>query len=223
MTEERMRILEMIEQGAITAAEGAKLINALDDGEDETPDEAPTPGELGERILFEEAADPGDQPPPAAPSAPASPAEPPFDFAKWRNWWFIPLAVGVVITGMSGLLVYAGNQGAWNWFWMSCVWVPLLFGIFVIVMAWFSRTARWLHVRVNTGEDEWPRRIAISLPLPFGLTALGLKMFGRYIPNMEGVPLDEAVMALRNSATPESPFYVEVEEPGGEHVQVYIG
>ena len=93
----------------------------------------------------------------------------------------------------------------------------------VIVTSWFSRTARWLHIRVNTGEDDWPRRIAISLPLPIRLTAWGMRVFGHYIPGIEGMPIDEAILALKDSATPETPFYVEVDEPGGERVQVYIG
>ena len=204
MTEERMRILEMIEQGAISAEEGARLIQALeeDTGED-----------------FEAQAEAFDE----APEPPPTQMDPPPDIGKWRHFWYIPLAVGVVITTISGLLVYAGVQGDWNWFWMLCVWNPLLFGLAVVVMSWFGRTARWLHVRVNTGEDEWPRRIALSFPLPIGLTALGLRLFGNRIPGVEGVRLDKALLALKDGANPETPLYIEVDETSGERVQVYIG
>jgi hypothetical protein len=213
MTDERMRILEMIEQGTITAEEGADLINALEELDLQAEEAVEADYEAFE-------------PDPTLSEKPAwedTPMEPLPDMTKWRNYWYIPLAIGVVITGISGLLVYAGNQGSWHWFWMVCVWMPLLFGIFLTVASWLSRTARWLHVRVNTGEDEWPRRIAISFPLPIGITAFGMKLFGRYIPGMENVPLDEAVMAIKDSTNPDSPLYVEVDSPDGEHVQVYIG
>ncbi len=205
MNEERMRILEMIEQGTITSQEGADLIRALEELDDESWHQDPEP----------EAAPP--------PPREGRPPDPPPDMTRWRNFWYVPLAIGVVVTGFSGLLVFAGNQGGWHWFWMVCAWTPLLLGIFVITAAWLSRTARWLHVRVNTGEDEWPRRIALSFPLPIGLTAFAMKLFGRFIPGMDQVPLEEAMMAIKEGTNPESPVYIEVDEPGGEHVQVYIG
>jgi hypothetical protein len=39
---------------------------------------------------------------------------------------------------------------------------------------------------------------------------------------MEGVNPDEMILAL-NHVTPDKPFYVEVNEEGGERVEVYIG
>ena len=42
-TEERMRILMMIQEGKISAAEGARLIEALDDLSEPTPPTAPSP------------------------------------------------------------------------------------------------------------------------------------------------------------------------------------
>lgn len=41
-TEERMRILMMIQEGKITAAEGARLIEALDDLKEPTPPQPPS-------------------------------------------------------------------------------------------------------------------------------------------------------------------------------------
>ena len=42
-TEERMRILMMIQEGKISAAEGARLIEALDDLSEPTPPQPPRP------------------------------------------------------------------------------------------------------------------------------------------------------------------------------------
>lgn len=43
-TEERMRILMMIQEGKISAAEGARLIEALDELNEPTPPSPPSPG-----------------------------------------------------------------------------------------------------------------------------------------------------------------------------------
>jgi hypothetical protein len=45
-TEERMRILMMIREGKISAAEGARLIEALDDISEPTSPHPPTPGSV---------------------------------------------------------------------------------------------------------------------------------------------------------------------------------
>ena len=253
MMEERMRILEMIEQGVITAEQGAQLIAALESQVEETrspPSEAealagdagsdqPDDFESTETTRVDETNPPtGAHPearfanippnqteplPEVDPKSKAT-AEPPPDLRKWRSWWVYPLGIGSGITILSGLLIYQGNQAGWHWFWMVSIWVPLLLGIALITFAWATRSARWLHVRVQTGQDEWPRRIAISFPLPIRLSAWGLRHFGHFIPGMENTALDEIILALGDSATPESPLYIEVDEgEGNERVQVYIG
>ncbi len=45
-TEERMRILMMIQEGKISAAEGARLIEALDEISEPTPPTPPVPGSV---------------------------------------------------------------------------------------------------------------------------------------------------------------------------------
>ena len=229
MSEERMRILEMVAEGTITAEQAAQLIHALDESGSEDEAEyseavAETVEEVYETVFDAE---------PEADTFSTSPEEETSGmdtedmagFRKYRRFWYIPLAIGVVITAISGLLVYAGNQAAWHWFWMTCVWVPLLMGISIVVFAAMSRTAHWLHVRVDTGEDEWPRKIKISLPLPLGMTAMFLRIFGKRIPGISDVPipLDEAVSALRGSVSRDDPFYVQVDEADGTKVEVYIG
>lgn len=241
MSEERMRILEMIAQGTITAEQGAQLIRALDEAEslpaesepaDAGPEDSFAPESLEASADFVELFDEtetsaGDAPsaPPPAPEATGSSFNPSPALRRWKQFWFIPLGIGAVITMLSGLLLFAGIRGDWNWFWMSCVWLPLLLGIFVIMLSWMSRTARWLHVRVNTGQEEWPRRIAISLPLPLRFTAFILRVFGRFIPGLDDVPIpvDEAVLALEKSLSPDDPLYVNVQDAGGERVEIYIG
>jgi len=223
---ERLQILEMIESGVISAAEGVRLLNALQ-------------GRAGEG--FAPALDASVEA--NAPKEPAQPAEPevveeapssgtksssaPANFApgikKWRSWWWLPLSIGIGITVISGLLMFLAYQRSGFGFWFACLWFPLLFGVIVISLAAASRTARWLHVRVHQEPGEWPQTIAISLPIPIRFTAWILRIFRPHIPNMDKTSLDEVILALEKTS-PEQPFYVEVDEgENGEKVEVYIG
>lgn len=240
--EERMRILEMIEQGIISTAQGAELLRAIemddeeaDADEDGVWEESPTP----EAFPLPDP-EPFAYPSPSARKPTPEPAratEPPrvtptlvdplpSRFARWRNWWYYPLAIGILVTVFSGWLIFLGTQNAWAGFWMACIWMPLLFGIFVITLSWYSHRSLWMHVRVNTGQDEWPRRVAISMPLPLEFGAWVMRTFKNRIPgipNMDDVPLDEIITAIRHGVKPEAPIYVQVEEAGAEKVEVYIG
>ncbi len=143
------------------------------------------------------------------------------DLLKWRSWWFIPFwaGAGVAVLG-GGLMLLAWLVSGFS-FWFACAWFPFLLGLAVLAFAWASRSMRWLHVRITQKDGDWPRQIAISLPLPVRFAATLLRIFGSRIPHMPDVNLDQMIIALEN-VTPEAPFYVEVDEEG-EHVEVFIG
>jgi len=230
MNEERMKILDMIERGVITAEEGSELLLVLETNfeleEDLAEDESSGEFSLPELDYNSSTPLPPKEesaPPPRSESTQAFSPK----FSHWRNWWYYPLAFGVVVTVFSGWLLYVGSQNSWAGFWMACIWLPLLLGIFVITLAWLSHRSLWVHVRVNTGQDEWPRRIAISLPLPLQLGAWFMKIAQDRIPgvpNIKDVPLDEIITAVKNGVKPDEPIFVEVDNgPGQERVEVYIG
>lgn len=232
-----MRILEMIEQGVISSSQGAELIRALEVTEDETeewdddPEPLPDPMAVAtpEGVSYTSptpapAPEPEASKPPRVTPSLVNPL--PSRFARWRNWWYYPLAFGILVTVLSGWMIFLGTQREWAGFWMACIWLPLLFGLFVIVLSWYSHRSLWMHVRVNTGQEEWPRRIAISLPLPLEFGAWVIRTFKHKIPgipNLDDVPLDEIITAVRQGVKPEAPIYVQVEEAGAERVEVYIG
>lgn len=222
---ERLQILEMIEKGVISAEEGIRLLNSLLGEAIESPSAqlsgaTSTPGGASqapaEAEVIEETA-----PPEAVKSAA------PFDYdagiQKWRRWWWVPLTVGIVITVASGVLMYLAYQSSGFGFWFACLWFPLLLGVIIISLAAASRTARWLHVRVHQEAGEWPRTIAISLPLPIRFVAWILRIFRPHIPHLDETSLDEVILAL-DKTSPDQPFYVKVDESdSGEKVEVYIG
>jgi hypothetical protein len=202
---ERMRVLQMIEDGAITAEEGMRLLNALAGKQSEGESQSPPPAE----------------PPRPAPFAP--PPNPKVE--SWKRWWVWPMAVGIGVTFFGALLMYWAYSAVGGLsFWFFCASPPFVFGVLLMALAAASRTAKWIHIRVNTGQDEWPRRISISLPLPIGLTAWLLRIFRDRLPQFKDTAVDELILALGEGTSAENPLYVEVNEgEEGEKVQVYIG
>lgn len=251
LDEERLQILDMIASGKISAQQGVELLRALDDkagpagelvaGENQPPTqpellEEATPTMLVQPVVESVAVPSASEQAAAAsqssdPDAEASsdvfeslPETPSFDprAKKWQGWWRIPLWIGVIATILTGLLMYSIFRASGFGFWFACSWFPFLISVGIVALAWASRSAHWIHIRVHQRPGERPQNIAISFPVPLSLTAWFLRTFRSKIPNMEGVNPDEMVLAL-NHVTPDKPFYVEVNEENGEHVEVYIG
>ncbi|MEK7328173.1 MAG: hypothetical protein AAB217_23260, partial [Chloroflexota bacterium] len=110
-------------------------------------------------------------------------------------------------------------------FWLVLASPPFVLGVVIMALAWASRTAKWLHIRIKTGEkSDGPRRISISFPLPIGPAAWLLRMVSPFIPKLRDTGVDELITALSETTSPEAPLFVDVNEgEGGERVQVYIG
>lgn len=256
-SDERRRILDLLDNGTITAEQAIQLLATVED--DDEPEEVAPASQNAESAdqamilesrvtsvpIAEQAVapvvlpDPVPVPTPVAAEqaeneipTPEDPPEPqpgrvdsPFDpgQAGWRAWWQWPFWIGIGVTVFAAGLMYLAYQGSGFGFWFACTWFPFLFGVAVMALAWASRTARWVHVRVQQKPGQKPERIAISLPIPLRLTAWALQTFGGQIPGMKNMNAAEMVMALRN-VTPETPFYVQVDEgDDGEKVEVYIG
>ena len=225
---ERTKILDMIEGGIITAEEGLRLLQVLDDSAAEStsavesasaaePRSTSGEGPESEAARGWDAAEVIDHAPPPAPPDPA-------EIRKWKRWWVVPLWIGAGITVIGGLLMYWAFSASGFGFWFACAWFPFLLGVAVLALAWGSRTSPWLHVRVHQKPGEKPEKIAISFPIPIRLTAWGLRTFGHHLPNMDATGLDEIILALGDTADAATPFFVDVDEgEGGERVQVFIG
>lgn len=263
----RLRVLEMIDEGVISAEEGLRLLQAFsaadtaaDKVDQSTADadtlagtavlplgetEIPLPGgattsspqpanaeaaratasQPGVAEVVEVAKPPLEEPAPAsAPAASASPAALPADARKWQRWWMIPVWIGVAITVFGGLFMYLAMRSSGIGFWFVCASLPFILGLLVIVLAWGSRNAPWLHLRVQQPPGEKPEKIAFSMPLPVRPAAWFLRTFGRWIPTLKEHNLDEVILAVGDKTSPDNPLYIVVdEEETGEKVEIYIG
>jgi len=239
---ERLRILGMIENGELSPDEGARLLSGLTDEpsppEDLSEQDAMQVLEKVERgeLKPEQAADllrasAGNESHPAPKGdaveitahAPHPHAEMP-KLGRWRDWWMIPLWVGVAITLLSSYGMYAISQSSGTGFWFYVGLLFLLFGVGLTALAFASRDAPWLHVRVKQSPGEKPERISISFPIPIGLSTWFLRNFGHHIEGLNQTAVDEIILALENNLNSDQPLYIEVDESeNGEQVQVFIG
>lgn len=145
-------------------------------------------------------------------------AEPPQVPHRWRAWWLIPFSIGLGLTAAG-----AGVATLGGWWWLCAGWL-LLIGITLLTLAAATSRSPWVHVRVDTGQESWPRRIAISLPLPIRFTAWVLRVFGPRVKGLDQTAIDELLLALDEGVFSEGPIFVEVnEDTAGEKVQVYLG
>lgn len=211
---ERQQILKMIEDGKITAEEGLKLMQALGEEpeEDESMPELPTGAEIPSFIT-----EPGGE------AEEEKKSDPEFDrkLNRFRSLWTIPLWIGVAVTVAGAYWMYAAMQVSGFGFWFYFSWLPFLLGVLVMALAFSSRTSRWIYVNVKQKPGQTPQRIVIAFPL--SLVSWLMTFAKGKIPERERGATDDVMRAIFESTKSTEPLMVDVNEDGGEHVQVYIG
>jgi len=77
--------------------------------------------------------------------------------------------------------------------------------------------ARWLRVRVS---DMDTGKVTVNVSLPIGLVDVGLRMGARFVPDMEGMEIEELAEALRQGLTGK--IVDVIDEEDGNRVEVYV-
>ncbi len=115
-------------------------------------------------------------------------------------------------------LVYAADATPG---WRVCGWLPMIVGLLVALLAWWSRTARWLHLRIS---EQGKPKMMLSFPLPLTLASWVVRIIQPFVPKLKETAVDDLIIALRDSTSRGEPFFLDVEDDEeGEHVQVYWG
>lgn len=205
-SEERKKILQMVEEGKISAEQAASLMHALEEdaaeAEVEVVEMGTTSGEeRSDAPEFEEVK------------------------ARARRFAMIPLWIGVLITVFSAWGVYSIQQNAGMNFWFFCLLFPLLLGVLLIVLGASGQSSKWLYVNVDRrNAQDWPRNITLGFPLPLGLAAWFLRNFGHNIRGMKNTSVDEIIQILDATGKSGAPLIINASDnEDGERVQVYIG
>lgn len=200
MPESMREILKKVERGELTPEQAEEYLRG------ETP-----PKEMP--------ASPEEDIPPAAGEVLESPAEADARLNRWRLWWLIPLGIGgfILIVGIALItLGYAASSP----FWFVCGFFPLFLGLLVVLLAIWSRGARWFHLRVR---EKGKMQVALSFPVPILLGKWFFTFFGGVIPGLRDQPgvaesMPEMLDAVGKS---REPLIVEVND-GDTEVRVYL-
>ena len=201
MSEEaRQQVLQMVQNGKLTAEQAQELLQALEPAAAEP-----------ETVLTGEVIPPDDTP----------------DMDRLRRFWqypfFIALAVFVLI-GLGLRSLYQSSAGAIT-FWFVCLLSLFILTFLLTMIAFMSRRSPWLHVRV---KEKGGRKIAISLPLPLRLTQWGIQIARGFVPAKEQVNLEIAAEFLQSAqddlkSAGANPLMIDVDDDDGDQVQVFIG
>lgn len=215
MNPEALDILNKVKSGEITSEEAAQLLQQLDErqsaaaGLEATASAQPESASSLASAPLQSAG--GFETPPEVDELP--------DLGWWKKAWLIPLGVGTVILVLAAIMM-GWSYSAKNFFWFYCSWLPMVLGLLVLFLGWWSQQARWVHIRVKEAGDK---RVTISVPLPFGLAGWLLRIFGRFIPSkMDPRVLENLPEMLDAIAKEKGPTTIEVDEKDGSRVRVYI-
>ena len=77
--------------------------------------------------------------------------------------------------------------------------------------------AKWLRIRVS---DVDTGKTTVNVNLPIGLVDVGLRMGARFVPDLEGIELEELSEALRQGLTGK--IIDIVDEDDGQRVEIYF-
>ncbi|MEP6895158.1 MAG: hypothetical protein ABI986_06080 [Chloroflexota bacterium] len=211
-SEERKKILQMVEDGKISAEDAAKLMHTLEDDDDLENEAAEAEVEVIESR-------PG--------SGYERAAAPEFDEIKVRARRFslIPLWIGVLITVFSAWAIYSIQRNAGVNFWFYFMTLPLMFGVLLIALGAGGHASRWIYVDVDRRDaepDGGPKRITLGFPIPLGFVAWFFDKFGHNINGMDNGKVNGIVQMLRATKESGEPLMVDVNDDDAR-VQVFIG
>lgn len=203
--ENKLEILKKVQDGTLTVEEGADLIGILDRAK--TNEQQQSAGQI----------------PPVEPVDVVTP-EPPRVSSCWKAAWSMILLGGAVLTAFSAYWMYQGYEKAglgWG-FWLS--WIPFMIGLLLIIFGWILMESPWLHVRVQSHEDNKPKKIAFSMPLPLQLATWVFRHFGSYMPReVQEKGVEDMLKEVEVSLKRGDPFQVEVEDnDDGDKVYINI-
>jgi hypothetical protein len=215
-SEERKKILQMVEEGKISAEGAAGLMRVLDDDAEPDTNHADESVEAEVEVIQIHAG-----------SGYERTEAPEFDRIKERARRFslVPLWVGILITVFSAWAIYTIQQNAGVNFWFYCMILPLLLGVLLIALGAGGRTSRWIYIDVNRRDakpGDGPKHITLGFPIPLGLVAWFFENFGHNFTGVSKGRVDGIIQMMNATRDSKEPLMINVDDDNA-HVQVYIG
>ncbi len=192
MSDDRRAILNMVESGQISTEQALMLLDALNQTE---PTDSVETAQLSTRRV---------------------------DVPKPGNWWVFPTAGGAVVMAIGAPLVALGITGQQALFLVLCCgWLPFLLGLAILTIGVWSRSARWLYLRIENA-DRSKRTIAFGFPLPLTVSAWVMRIIRPFVSQIQDLPIEEMILAVRDGDG--EPIFIEVQDDDDdEYVMIFIG
>ncbi len=197
-------VLQQLQAGQLSAEEANVLLAAQEGGD---PGAAAAEGEepvTGEVML---------------------PHAPP-DMERLRRFWQVPFVIGLGSLVLSGLWMSAsyGSPGFLGTLSFICGWSVFMLAVLTVGVAFWSRSARWVHLRVAEKDGH---HFAISLPAPLGLLTWGVQVARPFVKGETAQQMEAAAAFIqamqKEMEQPDSePLFIDVNDEG-DQVQVYFG
>ncbi len=204
--ETKLEILKKVENGTLTIEEGADLLGIIEKSHEQ---QEPSTESQKPEILD------------AQPSK--KPKSKPDATGCMKAFLSLVVVIGAILTAFSVYWVYQGyKQAGLGWgFWLS--WIPLLIGIFIIILGWALMESPWIHIVVHLKDSGKQADLDVSAPIPFNLAKWAVKSFRNFMPekyrdiDFAGV-IDQAEESVKNG----EPYEVQVDEKDGTKVIINI-
>ena len=197
MESERREVLRLVQEGKVTAAEGALLLDAMGEHE-ETAESEPI------QVVLD-------------------PLEPVASFPETVSGERPPYWAYVAVFGLGWTMVGASLTLKANGTWWLVLVIPLLLlGLAVLTFGVAARGATWLSVRISDAMGR--RKLAFDFPVPLALAAWGVGIARPFVPQLRKTAVDELILSLREGHSKGEVLLVDVvDDDDGEHVQVRFG
>ena len=194
MSDEREKILAMVEEGTISAEEANELLEAIEDTEE-------TPVQQSDSLVDF--------------SWPEMPAR----GESWQRPF--NLALFGTISGATLLLATRKSSGILRLIHTFIFWPLTIFAAIVAVVTFFSKDSPWLHVRVQSKDNP---EFTISLPFPAEALQKALSVARSRAPNVdvqEKIDTAAEILAEMDTDDLKDPLVIDISDEG-DSVQVYL-
>lgn len=204
MSETQRQILQMVEDGTLTAEEAVDLMQAV-----ASSDESAVPEAEEARLVTGEVITPSKAP----------------DMERFRRFWQIPFFISLALLLGSGLWLrglYRSSEGSIT-LGFVCIWSVFIFAFLLTSLAFLSRQSAWMHVRV---KEKGGRRIAISLPIPLRIANWAIGFARGFVKEESKLDLAAGFLAAAQDnfkTAAADPLMINVDDDDGDQVQIYIG
>ena len=224
---ERMSILDRLEKGEIDPEEAARLLSAQDAEPIQAADTAETAMDIlaklerGEISAEQAALQLQDENPKPSEEPPAEPAsekpvaerfqirEERFEPSHTWGWWFVPIAIGALLTLLAGLWMSADVRDGSLGLGFFCAWFPLAIGLLFMALGVAARRGPWANLWINRRRRGGDTDVILNVPVPVGMAGAVLRTAGKHIPGLDEQDAEKLIKALQDS------------QRKGEHIQIH--